>query len=383
MIASSIPLNSLAARRWDALVVGAGLAGPMAALLLARRGCSVLLVDKASLPRWKVCGACLNPYTLSVLCNQGLGDLPDQCGALPIRGMRLRIRGRHADIALPGWKTVARERLDAGLVEAAVAAGAVFAPRTRAILESSRSESRSVLLRRDDEEVRVETRLVIAADGLGGRLLAGDESTAVVAAPNSWVGMGAIADQAPDFYGAGVIHMAYTSAGYLGLVRLEDGRLNLAAALDVSHLRNSHGPDGAVSRLLAEVGWPALPDLVWRGTPALTQQPSRPAAKRVLAVGDAAGYVEPFTGEGMGWALASAAAVVPIAVRAIQQWQPALADEWTAFRRRAARRRERLCHAISWIAKHPTIARSIVGILSYLPRLAAPAVHRVRVAGQT
>ncbi len=69
-------LRHLGSRIWDVVVVGAGPAGTMAAREAARLGCSVLLVDKASWPRPKVCGCCLNETALSVLEEVDLTDLP-------------------------------------------------------------------------------------------------------------------------------------------------------------------------------------------------------------------------------------------------------------------------------------------------------------------
>jgi flavin-dependent dehydrogenase len=369
-------LNEAACRRWDVLIVGAGLAGPVAAQGLARRGCSVLLVDRAAFPRWKVCGACLNPYTLSILARQGLADLPDQYGALPIRQMRLAVRGRQAAITLPGWKTLSRARLDNALVDAAVRTGAVFLDQTQAALGPVLPDGRTVLLRQKQAEATTTARVILAADGLGGRLLAGEEAAEVT--PGSRIGAGVLADDAPGFYQDGIIYMAYGRPGYVGLVRQEDGRLNIAAALNVGHVRAAHNPGAATAELMREVGWPAVPDLAdlpWRGTPPLTRRAAKPACDRVLAIGDAAGYIEPFTGEGMGWAVASGAAVVPLAA---QDWQPARADEWTALHRRKAIRRERLCRAVTWVSRHPSVARALVSIVSYLPWLATPFVRTVR-----
>jgi menaquinone-9 beta-reductase len=95
----------------------------------------------------------------------------------------------------------------------------------------------------------------------------------------------------------------------------------------------------------------------------------------VLAIGDAAGYIEPFTGEGMGWAVASGAAVVPLAAQA---WEAVRVDQWTSLYRRNAARREWLCRAVTWVSRHPSIARALVSIASYLPWLAAPLVRTVR-----
>ena len=52
---------------WDVVVIGAGVAGGLAAFDCARRGLSVLLVEKRSFPRWKVCGCCFNANALAAL----------------------------------------------------------------------------------------------------------------------------------------------------------------------------------------------------------------------------------------------------------------------------------------------------------------------------
>ncbi len=70
-----------ASRLWDVVVIGAGPAGAVSALLLAREGKKVLLVDKAVFPRSKVCGSCLSSKTLDYLNQAGLGDLPSSLNA--------------------------------------------------------------------------------------------------------------------------------------------------------------------------------------------------------------------------------------------------------------------------------------------------------------
>jgi len=68
---------------WDVVVVGAGLAGALAAHGLARRGVRVLLVEQRLFPRWKVCGACLSPQALAALDGAGLAGLVVGQGAWP------------------------------------------------------------------------------------------------------------------------------------------------------------------------------------------------------------------------------------------------------------------------------------------------------------
>ncbi len=73
MTASLECSDAIAGTTWDAVVVGAGPAGALAAHQLAVGGARVLLVEKKRFPRWKVCGACLNGQALAVLDSTGLG----------------------------------------------------------------------------------------------------------------------------------------------------------------------------------------------------------------------------------------------------------------------------------------------------------------------
>jgi flavin-dependent dehydrogenase len=97
-----------------------------------------------------------------------------------------------------------------------------------------------------------------------------------------------------------------------------------------------------------------------------------------LVLGDAAGYIEPFTGEGIGWAAASAAAVVPFAEQAVRQWQSSISRQWSESLRRAAKRRQWFCRAITWITRHPRISRLVVSLLSWMPWLGRPLVAQMR-----
>jgi 2-polyprenyl-6-methoxyphenol hydroxylase-like FAD-dependent oxidoreductase len=157
-------------------------------------------------------------------------------------------------------------------------------------------------------------------------------------------------------------------------VRIEDGRLDVAAAFDPRFVRESGGLAGAAAATLREAGFPAvagLENLPWRGTPALTRTPRRVAGERWFAVGDAAGYVEPFTGEGMAWAVASAVAVAPLAAR---PWYPGLTREWERTHARLIRSRQATCRAAAWVLRSPRLSRWAVRLLSAAPALARPVV---------
>ncbi len=169
--------------------------------------------------------------------------------------------------------------------------------------------------------------------------------------------------------------MACGGGGYTGLVRLEDGRLDAAAAFDAAWVRAAGGPGRAAARMVDEAGWPAanrLEESAWRGTPALTRRPRRVAAERLFVVGDAAGYVEPFTGEGMAWALASGTAVAPLAA---ERWRPELARQWTDLHGRIVGRRQTVCRTAAAVLRRPWLTRLVVRLLAHAPGLAAPVVR--------
>jgi flavin-dependent dehydrogenase len=112
----------------------------------------------------------------------------------------------------------------------------------------------------------------------------------------------------------GELRMMVGKQGYCGIVRLEDGRIDVAAAIDRAAVRGGGGAAGAVLAVLGptpDAIPPRLADALhaarYTATPPLTRRfPPSAEGGRILRVGDAAAYVEPFTGEGIGWALASA-----------------------------------------------------------------------------
>jgi flavin-dependent dehydrogenase len=114
--------------------------------------------------------------------------------------------------------------------------------------------------------------------------------------------------------------------------------------------------------------------LPWRGTPALTRRAGALAGERWFAIGDAAGYIEPFTGEGMAWAVTSAAAVAPVAARAVHEWDGKLVREWEAVHRRAVGGRQRVCRIVSRVLRSPALTTFVVRALAVLPVLSRPVV---------
>jgi len=377
-------------------VVGAGPAGALAALGLARQGVPVLLVERRRFPRWKVCGACLSGQALAALAEAGQTPLLDQLGARPLRSVQLGLQGTRAELALPAGRVLSRLALDQGLVQAAVAAGATLVPEVMAQLGPADAGARAVQLRRGRESATVQAELVLVAAGLahrclqelpeaGSRIQAGSRIGAGCRLPASNQGP---QDPAMAAYGDGRLHMAIGRHGYVGLVRLEDGAINVAAAFDAAAfdgaaLAATGGPAAAASQVLREAGFEPLPGLAladWQRTAALTRR-SRPlAGNRYLLLGDAAGYVEPFTGEGMGWALMAALSSTPLALAALANgWDDQLARDWSRSQAALIARRQRLCQTLALVLRRPWSSRVLFDALRRWPSLAEPllaSLHR-------
>jgi flavin-dependent dehydrogenase len=369
-------IRELEGRAWDVAVVGAGPAGALAALGLARRSLSVVLLDRQAFPRRKVCGACLSRGSLDVLSRVGLGALARDHGAVPLDRLELKAWGRTVELPLSRSSALSRTAFDAALVAEALRAGASFHDGTHAELGPARSGVREVAVRRRGCSGVLQARVVVAADGVGGSFLGASHATpSERVAPGSRIGLGAVFEAAPSEHRSGAIHMAVGSGGYVGSVHLEDGRLNVAAALDPALLRRVRSPGEAVAQVLAEAGAAPLPDSAgnaWRGTPPLTRRPGALGAERVFVVGDAAGYVEPFTGEGICWALASAWALTPFVARAVEGWTPDLLRDWESWHAREIGRAQLLCRGVAWVLRRPVLARGTVRALHHIPRVADP-----------
>lgn len=353
---------------FDVVVAGAGPAGSLAARQLALRGATVLLVDRAEFPRWKVCGACLGPGASGALAAAGLSALPERLAAVPLAHLTLVSGGREARIALRGNRALSREALDTALVEAAVAAGAEFRQGCRVSLDApSPGVGLGVRLHGAVEDV-VEARALVDATGLAGGL--GGPRPEV--SPHSRVGLGAIFEEAPSDLLPGDLRMVVAPDGYVGLVRDEQDRLTVAAAIDAEALRG-RSPDEVVANIVRAGCDFSSPSHGWKGTPLLTRRVPGPERPDIFRIGDAAGYVEPFTGEGMGWAMGAALAVVPF----VEGWLSGEEDagaRWVRDSSAHAAAAQRFCRAAAWALRRPSLVRASVRVLRRRPSLAAPFV---------
>jgi flavin-dependent dehydrogenase len=361
---------------WDVVVVGAGPAGALAAHGLASRGVRVLLVEQRLFPRWKVCGACLSPQALAALKTAGLGDLVAAQGGLSLERLQLGVAGRVNPIALVAGQVLSRSRLDQALLEAAVAVGATVMTGTRAVLGAAATglePDREVVLQKGTARWSVRAKVVLIAAGLSHRAIDKEAEISTSIQPHSRIGAGCVLPGEAAELAPGVLQMAVGQGGYVGLVRVESGEINLACAFDRPMLGSVGGAALLCQKILAEAGFATLPGLkesAWQLTAALSRRTIPLAGHRLLLLGDAAGYVEPFTGEGMGWAITSSLAALPLVLRGLEHWDGAIETEWRRLHRRWVAQKQRSCRVLAVVLRHPRISWGLHRLAGSFPSVA-------------
>jgi flavin-dependent dehydrogenase len=349
----------------DAVVIGAGPAGAVSALCLARRGLAVMLVDRAGFPRPKLCGGCLAEGGQHLLTLLGLCGIPALDGAPRITTLRWRAGGSIADLSVPGYRVIDRSVLDQDLVNSAVDAGAIFSPRSFARVPPG---GREVLISTDRGERVLRPAALVVADGLKGASLRDHPAFSWRVRARARVGIGSIARCPPPGCGSDAVTMACGPPGYAGVAPLGDGRAIIAAAVDPAWLAARRG-DRPLPALLRELGLGVGVELGSpEGAPGLTRgRAAVEADNRLFVCGDAGGYIEPFTGEGMTWAIEDGVRVSRHVADAIEGRYRAGA--WTRELRSLRLHRGALCRATAALLRRPGMTAGLVGLLGASPAL--------------
>ena len=292
---------------FDVLVIGGGPAGATAALLLARAGRTVAVVEKAEFPRRKVCGEYIAPPAASFLRSLGLPLEP--------RIRRIAVwagkRALSAPMPAPYASTLAREDLDAFLLQCAARAGArVFQPLKALSLQRSSSGFLC-----ETQSVTLEARAVIAAHGSWepGAL----PTQARRSAPQAADLLAFKAHFRDAGSSADTIALILFPGGYGGVLKLGGGRATFACCIrrDALEQLRQRGMSAGESvflhaqRASAELRKcfeKARLEGAWLASGPLRPGVRQPYRDGVFAVGNAAGEVHPVVGQGISLALQSA-----------------------------------------------------------------------------
>lgn len=346
----------------EIIVIGAGPAGAMAACLLARAGVDVLLTDRAPFPRPKLCGGCLAHAGYELLEANGLHSIPSVSNASSIDCLELHSGARSLTLPVPPYRVIDRARFDQDLVDAATSAGARFSPDTLARVRPDRVVE---LDQTGGTQGTITPRTIIIADGIKGTALRDLDRFTWRTKPNAHVGIGAISSTFPRRCDPGAISMHHFSGGYAGVAPLSDGRAIIAGAINPAWIKQQHDTT-PMDALLRGIGIHFDPQTAFTtnpGAPGLTRR--RAAIEddaRIFLIGDATGYIEPFTGEGMTWAMTDACMIVEHALGAMSDtYTP---GAWTSQHAQLNRRRKLLCRATARLLRSPRLTGALISAAS-------------------
>jgi menaquinone-9 beta-reductase len=361
---------TFARRTYDLIVVGGGPAG-CAAAISAKRACpsaSILLLEKSSYPRHKVCGEFISPEALGLLRSL-VGDNGLSGGSLHLTRAELLVGRTRLEVSLkPPAISLARYQLDALLWSAAQRAGAECVNAT-VIQVTPMQDGFQVSVGND----ALQGRAVINATGRWSNLSS--------AAPNTqekWIGLKAhFAERSPE----PSVSLYFFAGGYCGVQPVGADSINACAmvradvAKDLSAVLKQHPALSSRSR-----SWTQRTETF--ATSPLLFRPPRATQDRMLLVGDAAGFIDPFLGDGISLALRSgsmAGEAVAHFCRGKLTWDCLLANYETAYRDNlgpAFTRASRLRRLLSL----PAIVRTPLLRLARLPGLAELVFRKTRPA---
>jgi flavin-dependent dehydrogenase len=343
----------------EVLIAGAGPAGSVAALVLARAGVRVLLVDRSQFPRHKLCGDTVNPGTMALLQQLGLAE-PIERRGLPLGGMLVTNEAGFAvDAQYAAGMTgraISRRELDAVLLEAAAAAGARVELGARVVSPivdqaGDKLRVRGAVLAARGRRIRLPAAVTIAADGRRSTLAFGLGLARHPVHPRRWA-VGAYFTGVTGMGARGEMHLRRPH--YIGVSAVPDDLVN--ACVVTPAREGLRDPESFLEHTLATD--PLLSDRfasAERVTPVMTLGPLAVDARAaglpgLLLAGDAAGFIDPMTGDGLRFAIEGARLAADTALDALVQ------PHLRAWRRLADRRRRRF----AWKRGFDRLLRSVV-----------------------
>lgn len=321
----------------DVAIVGAGPAGASLAIRLGEAGLRVLLLDRCRFPRPKPCGEFVSPECLPLLEELGVGRQLRGAGARPVRGMTLRAFGQRTDgrygrgrrypagLAEHGFG-LRREVLDELLLRRASQIPGVDLKEELRVTSLTRSGGGSTVSGVEGVDARggrrqLPARVVVGADGLRSRVAA----CLGARKRRPWLRKVALTTrfEGVDPLDGGELHLF--PGGYFAACTVDSGLFSLNLVVDAAEARG--GRQGLERLLDGRVRSSA--SMAERLRDARRVDPIRAcgpfgtwtrakAFDGAVLVGDAAGYVDPMTGEGISYALIGSARLAPHLIRALE-----------------------------------------------------------------
>ena len=304
---------------YDAIIIGGGPAGSSAAISLSLRGARVLVLEEKRMPRGKLCGEFITPECFPTLKRLGVMHRMLAAGAKKVSRVSLiAASGKSVQTLISkisddaAWAiSLSRARFDEILLDRAREAGAVclegIAVKGSMLIDGAVQGVEALSLS-EGSRVSFEAPLIIDASGRNSRLMvskreriAGRRGSRLYALKAHLKGVEGITEQ---------LELYFFPQGYGGLTVVEEGLINLCFIIEERALNDAGGDPGRVvqqtlmkNKMAAERMKGAEVVGKWYSAGPLTFGRRRLAQGGVIAIGDASGMIDPFTGTGIQMAL--------------------------------------------------------------------------------
>lgn len=366
---------------YDAIIIGAGLAGCSTAIQLAQQGHRVLLLEQQRYPTHKLCGEFLSVEVISIFERLGILDAVRSAGAVPIRHASVTTctgQSFHSD--LPGTALgLSRYQLDLILMQRAEAVGAICKDGTAVTAISGNLQQGFTVATRQDTFT---ARMVIGAYGKRSGL---DRSLTrpFVQRPSPFVAFKAhyTGIELPS-----VVELHAFPGGYCGLSQIEAGRVNVCW---IGHDQRMQAAAGSGERNSVLFQNPTLAErleameCISSASQSLSQITFELKGKfdqDVWMIGDTAGMIAPLCGDGMAMALRSAELAVPMASAFLQGTLEIeiLKHQYMSAWNNEFRTRLQLGRLMHYGFIYPTVARVGVQLCHQIPALGNALIRATR-----